>query len=213
MQQLQEVHIPTNVLAIGAHPDDIELGCGGTLVRHVSNGDDVTMLVVTHGEAGPGEVAGRQQEQERASQMLGVDRLVWANLPDGRVSNHELALVHVIEQTIRSHDIEVVYSHSDRDSHQDHRAIAAATWGAARHCRHVLMYDSPSSHEFTPTVFVDIGDTLEKKIAALECHLSQVASSRMADSNLVRTQAGYRGFQARVSAAEGYMVHRMLLDF
>jgi len=204
--------VATNVLAIGAHPDDIELGCAGTLAKHVSSGDDVTMLVITNGEAGSGAVEGRRREQERAAEMLGVHRLIWADLPDGRVSNHELALVHVIEQTIRDYNIAVVYTHGSTDSHQDHRAIAVATWGAARHCRHVLMYDSPSSHQFTPTVFVDISDTLEKKIAALECHRSQVSSSLMADSNLVRTQAGYRGFQARVSAAEGYMVHRMLLE-
>ena len=202
----------SNVLAIGAHPDDIELGCAGTLAKHVSNGDDVTMLVITRGEAGPGEVADRQREQEGAAETLGVNRLIWADLPDGRVSNHELALVQVIERTISTHGIRVIYTHGDRDSHQDHRAIAVATWGAARHCRHVLMYDSPSSIRFTPTVFVDISDTLEKKIAALECHRSQLASSLMTDSNLVRTQAGYRGFQARVSAAEGYLVHRMLLD-
>jgi LmbE family N-acetylglucosaminyl deacetylase len=53
----------TSVLAIGAHPDDIELGCGGALAKHVASGDDVTMLVITAGSAGPGDVAHRVAEQ------------------------------------------------------------------------------------------------------------------------------------------------------
>jgi LmbE family N-acetylglucosaminyl deacetylase len=201
----------TSVLAIGAHPDDIELGCGGALAKHVASGDDVTMLVVTAGSAGPGDVAQRIAEQEAAAAVLGA-RLVWGNLPDGRVSNHELELVHLIERVIAENKVSVVYTHGDRDSHQDHRAVAVATWGAARHCRRILAYDSPSSHDFSPSVFVDITSTLDKKVSALRCHATQVASSSMASVSLVHTQAGYRGFQARVEAAEGFVPHRMLLD-
>jgi LmbE family N-acetylglucosaminyl deacetylase len=201
-----------NVLAIGAHPDDIELGCGGTLVKHVAAGDEVSMLVVTNGEAGPGKTGQRRAEQRRAADILGVARLEFGALPDGRVSNHELTLVHLIEDAVRRHRINLVYVHGAQDSHQDHRAIAVATWGAARHAKNVLCYDSPSSIGFSPSVFVDISDTLEKKLAALECHSSQVAHSSMCSTELVRTQAGYRGFQARTAAAEGFMPHRMLID-
>src|ERR1700722_10624360 len=68
-----------SVLAIGAHPDDIELGCGGTIARHVSVGDQVAMLVVTRGEVGPGEVLQRVDEQQRAAAVLGVGTLLWGN--------------------------------------------------------------------------------------------------------------------------------------
>ncbi|KNC19800.1 hypothetical protein AC792_03840 [Arthrobacter sp. RIT-PI-e] len=204
----------TSILAIGSHPDDIELGCGGTLARHVSSGDDVHMLVITTGEAGPGEVAARVEEQVAAAEILGVPRhcLFWGELPDGRVSNYELDLVHTIERVIKQTRAEVVYTHGSLDSHQDHRAVAEATWGAARHARRVLCYDSPSSHSFNPSVFVDITATLGKKHDALSAHTSQVANSSMASTSLVMTQAGYRGFQARVEAAEGFMPHRLLLD-
>lgn len=204
----------TSVLAIGSHPDDIELGCGGTLARHVSSGDDVHMLVITTGESGPGEVSARVLEQVAAAEILGVtqDRLFWGQLPDGRVSNYELELVHLIERVIVQTRAEVVYTHGSLDSHQDHRAVAEATWGAARHARRVLCYDSPSSHSFNPSVFVDITATLGKKHDALKAHGSQVDNSRMASTSLVMTQAGYRGFQARVEAAEGFMPHRLLLD-
>lgn len=200
-----------NVLAIGAHPDDIELGCGGTVAKHVAAGDKVIMLVVTQGEAGSGDTCQRAEEQRNACAVLGVDRLIWGHLPDGRVNNHELALVHLIEQAISEHRIDRVYTHGSADSHQDHRSIAVATWGAARHAPQVLCYDSPSSVGFTPSIFTDISDTLGKKLAALACHSSQTDNSFMASTNLVSTQAGYRGFQARVEAAEGFEPHRILL--
>ena len=201
----------TNVLAIGAHPDDIELGCGGTIARHIASGDTVVMLVVTQGEAGSGDTCRRVKEQRDACQVLGVDHLVWGGLPDGRVSNHELSLVHLIEKTISEHRIDRVYTHGSADSHQDHRSIAVATWGAARHAPQILCYDSPSSVGFTPSIFTDITDTLSKKLEALSCHSSQVDHSVMASASLVSTQAGYRGFQARVEAAEGFEPHRILL--
>ena len=202
-----------SVLAIGAHPDDIELGCGGALAQHVASGDCVTMLVVTCGEAGSGPVAERTREQQAAAAVLGVapEHLRWGGLPDGRVSNHELELVHLIECAIESAHATTIYTHSNLDSHQDHRAVAVATWGAARHCANVLCYDSPSSHAFSPSVFVDITSTLDKKMQALAAHASQVQNSSMASTSLVRTQAGYRGFQARVEAAEGFVPHRMIL--
>jgi LmbE family N-acetylglucosaminyl deacetylase len=204
----------TQVLAIGAHPDDIELGCGGALANHTASGDMVHMLVLTTGDAGPGDVKVRTAEQLRAAEILGVkqENVFWGGLPDGRVSNYELELVHAIENVIKETGSTVVYTHGNLDSHQDHRAIAEATWGAARQVRNVLCYDSPSSHSFNPSVFVDISRTLDQKVAALECHASQVGNSAMASTSLVRTQAGYRGFQARVDAAEGFMPHRILMD-
>jgi LmbE family N-acetylglucosaminyl deacetylase len=181
-----------NVLAIGAHPDDIELGCAGTLIKHVASGDPVTMLVVTMGEVGPGAVSER-------------------HLPDCEVSLRELELVHLIESAIRQTEATVIYTHGLLDTHQDHRAVALASLGAARHCGRILCYDAPSSYGFTPTVFTDISDSLEKKVAALQCHTSQVEASVMASPELVRTSAGYRGHQARVPAAEGFMPHRLVL--
>jgi LmbE family N-acetylglucosaminyl deacetylase len=199
-----------NVLAIGAHPDDIELGCAGTLIKHVASGDPVTMLVVTMGEVGPGAVSERQSEQRRAADVIGAD-VLFGHLPDCEVSLRELELVHLIESAIRQTEATVIYTHGLLDTHQDHRAVALASLGAARHCGRILCYDAPSSYGFTPTVFTDISDSLEKKVAALQCHTSQVEASVMASPELVRTSAGYRGHQARVPAAEGFMPHRLVL--
>ncbi|WP_432564486.1 PIG-L deacetylase family protein [Kineococcus sp. SYSU DK003] len=202
---------PRSVLAVGAHPDDIEMGCGGTLARHAASGDRVTMLVITYGQAGPGDVRARMREQQDASATLGAD-LVWGHLPDGKVSNHELDLVHLIESTIREVRADVVYTHGVEDTHQDHRAVALATLGAARHCRQVLTYESPSSYGFRPHVFVDVSSALDKKADALRCHRSQVADSRMVDLDVLHHQAGYRGFQSRVGTAEAFVPHRLVLE-
>jgi LmbE family N-acetylglucosaminyl deacetylase len=199
-----------NVLAIGSHPDDIELGCAGTLLKHASSGDTVTMLIVSHGEVGPGNVAEREKEQLDSAKLIGAD-VVFGRLPDCEISLHELELVHLIERTIKNTKADIVYTHGILDTHQDHRAVALATLGASRHCSKILCYDAPSSYGFTPTVFTDITGHLENKIKALECHKSQVEASAMASPELVRTSAGYRGHQARVKAAEGFMPHRLVM--
>lgn len=200
-----------NVLGIGAHPDDLELGCAGTLAAHVAAGDHVTMLIITDGTAGPGDTSARDAEARAAAAVIGA-HIEFGHLPDGSVSNHELALVHLIEDAAKRHHIDMAYTHGQKDSHQDHRAVAMASMGALRAVRRVLCYDSPSSIAFTPSVFVDITSTLDKKTNALSQHATQVDASPMASLGLVRTQAGYRGFQARVEAAEGFEPLRLVME-
>lgn len=200
-----------HVLALGSHPDDSDLGCGGTLLKHVARGDSVTMLVITKGHSGPGKVSDRVREQQNAAKVFGAD-LIFGDLPDGSVSNHELELVKLIEKVCSEYAIDTVYTHAAADSHQDHRAVALASLGACRSIPRLLAYDSPSSFEFNPTVYVDISDTMEKKLHALRCHSSQVAYSNMVSEELVRGQAAYRGHHARVEFAEGFMPLRMVLD-
>jgi LmbE family N-acetylglucosaminyl deacetylase len=200
-----------HVLGIGAHPDDLELGCAGTLARHIAQGDRVTMLVVTEGQEGPGDASRRKDEARHAARAIGAD-LVFGGLPDGSVSNHEFTLVHLIEDVLRSTGATTVYTHGQKDSHQDHRAVGLASMGACRQVQRVLCYDSPSSIGFSPSIFVDITTTLDKKLTALGMHESQVENSSMASLSLVATQAGYRGFQARCEAAEGFEPLRLVLS-
>jgi LmbE family N-acetylglucosaminyl deacetylase len=200
-----------NVLAIGAHPDDVEIGCGGTLIKHVQRGDHVTVLIVTSGEVGPGDTEVRHVEQRAAAQVMGVDKIVWGKLPDCKVSLFELELVHLIERVMNEMpSVDVIYTHEISDSHQDHRAVALGTLGAARHASTILCYDAPSAIEFTPTVFTDIDGYLDKKIDALLCHQSQVTASEMVSAERMRAQALVRGHQARVPYAEGFVPKRMV---
>jgi LmbE family N-acetylglucosaminyl deacetylase len=197
------------VLAIGAHPDDIELGCGATLLAHVAAGDAVTMLVLTGGQAGPG-AARRHEEQRQATAVLGAT-LRWGGLVDCHVSA-VAATVRLVEDAIRDTDADVVYVHAPDDSHQDHRAAATATLSAARRMSRVLHYQSPSTLSFHPTVFVDATAYLSGKLAALRAHASQVEMSAMVEPDAVVASARYWGAQARIGYAEAFAPCRLVLD-
>ncbi|RBY78229.1 PIG-L family deacetylase [Geodermatophilus sp. TF02-6] len=201
------------VLAVGAHPDDIELGCGATLLAHSAAGDAVTVLVVTGGENGPGDdaaVVGRRAEQEQAARTLGA-RLLWGGLRDCAVVP-DAATVAVVERALRETGAEVVYVHAPDDSHQDHRAVAAATLSAARRLSRVLHYQSPSTLTFSPTVYVDVTAYLSGKLAALGAHASQVELSAMVEPDAVVASARHWGAQARIGYAEAFAPTRMVLD-
>lgn len=189
----------TNILAIGAHPDDIELGCGGTLVKAIRAGHAVSMLVVTKGEVGPGRTSQRIAEQEAAVEVLGVkpSNLFWGDIPDCAVSLHELQLVHLIERVIEQTQASVIFTHNIEDSHQDHRSVALTTLGAARKVPSILTYDAPSSITFNPLINIDITATLQVKVDALLCHASQVAASEMVDPDNIYNGAGFRGRASR----------------
>jgi LmbE family N-acetylglucosaminyl deacetylase len=198
------------VLAVIAHPDD-ELGCAGSLIKHVDAGDRVIIAACTAGTSGPGRVTDRVHEMECSARVIGAE-LVWGNFEDGHVSQHEARLVQFIEGVIQDCVVDLVYSHAPHDSHQDHRAVANATLGAARNSQNILQYESPSAINFMPSIFADISDVLERKIEAVECHRTQLASSRMINLDYIRGQAHYRGFQARVLAAEGFIPVRIMFN-
>ncbi len=203
----------TSILAIGAHPDDIELGCGGALLAHVAAGDTVTMLVMTGGENGPGDdeaIVGRRLEQEQAARTLGAG-LLWGGQLDCAVTP-DAATVAVVERAIKETDADVVYVHAPDDSHQDHRAVASATQGAARRLSRVLHYQSPSTLSFTPTVYVDVTAHLTGKLHALGAHESQVEMSAMVEPDAVVASARHWGAQARIGYAEAFAPTRMVID-
>ncbi|MDA8342266.1 MAG: PIG-L family deacetylase [Actinomycetota bacterium] len=197
------------VLAIGAHPDDIELGCGGALLEHRDAGHDLTMLVMTEGSRGPQGMVTRIEEQVDVARVLGA-RLVWGGFVDGAVPpGHES--VAVIEAAIGD-GVDVVYTHTTEDTHQDHRATAQATFAATRRTPRVLCFETPSSVGFTPTLFVDIDGRVEAKLDLLRIHLSQVLAGGPVDLEAVEAQARFRGSQARARNAEAFSVHRLLWE-
>ena len=202
-----------NVLALGAHPDDIELGCGATLLAHSAAGDMVTMLVMTGGENGPGDdaaVIGRRAEQEEAASLLGAG-LLWGGMRDCTLTP-DAATVAVVERAIEATGADLVYVHAPDDSHQDHRATAAAALSAARRLSRVLHYQSPSTLTFTPTTFVDVTAYLSGKLAALGAHASQVEMSAMVEPDAVVASARHWGAQARIGYAEAFAPTRLVID-
>ncbi|MGH8938402.1 MAG: PIG-L deacetylase family protein, partial [Actinomycetes bacterium] len=179
------------VLAVGAHPDDIELGCGGALRAHVLAGDDVTMLVMTAGERGPQGLTPRIREQEAAALVIGAS-LVWGGFDDGSVPPGR-ETVDVIDAVVRSAGADIIYTHSPHDSHQDHVAVSQASLAASRRAERVLYYQAPSTTSFDPTVFVDVEHTLEDKMSSLRAHWSQVVDCPMVDLEAVHAGTRFWG--------------------
>ena len=199
-----------NVLAIGAHPDDIELGCGGTLLAHRRRGDRISLLVMTTGEQGPQASRSRVEEQEDAARLLGAD-LFWGGFLDGAISADRDA-VNVIQSVIREVGADVVYTHSPRDTHQDHRGTGASTLSAARRLCRVLMYEAPTSQGFQPALYVDVEGLVENKVNVLRAHVSQVLKNGLVDLEAIEALARYRGFQARIRNAEAFETERFVWD-
>lgn len=198
------------VLAVGAHPDDVELGCGATLLRHVARGDQVTILVMTAGQRGLVEGMSRQAEQEDAAERLGV-RLCWGGFDDGSIPDGPDA-IGVIDRVIAASGAETLYTHAPNDTHQDHRATATASLAAARRLPTVLRFETPSTQAFDPTIYVDVAETLDQKMAALRSHLSQVLRQGPVDLEAIEAQARFRGSQGRIRYAEAFEAARLAWD-
>lgn len=198
------------VLAVGAHPDDLELACGGTIAAHVAAGDDVHMLVVTGGQNGPGSFESRIGEAELAAKVLGAT-LHWGGLVDCAVFADKNTIA-ILEKVVRSIHPDVIYVHHPQDTHQDHRAVAAATLSAARRHPCIVHYQSPSTTGFLPTMFVDVSDHLDTKMAALDCHRSQVEQSAMVEPDVVVASARHYGAMARITFAEAFSPTRFVWD-
>jgi len=177
------------ILAVGAHPDDVEIGVGGLLARHVAEGHAVTILTCTGGERG-GDSAERAGESREAAALLGA-RLVHASLVDTSVSDggHTIG---TIKEVIDELQPTAVYTHTARDVHQDHRNVHSATLVAARGLPRVYCYQAPSTTvEFHPTRFVAIDEYLDKKLEAIRAYHSQTAIRRYLDEDLLRATARY----------------------
>jgi len=201
------------ILALGCHPDDIEFGCGGTLIKYAGAGDDVYMMVMTQGHAG-GDDNLRTAEQEKAAEIIGCDQLFWGGYRDTELPlNRELIVS--IENVIDEFEPAFIFVHYADDTHQDHRVLNHATVTATRYTRNVLFYEGPTTQNFTPTVFVEIDETIDRKIEALEAHASQVKKTNIGDLNIVElaeATALFRGTQARIKHAEGFSPLRLFIN-
>jgi len=202
-----------NILALGAHPDDIEFGCAGALIKYVDRGHRVYLMVMTEGGQG-GDTATRHREQEDACAIIGAEDIFWGGYEDTKlIVNREL--VNRVEKVMYSICPDFIFCHFPDDTHQDHRHLAQATTSATRNLRNVLHYEGPTTWGFNPSIYVDISDSIDRKFAALEAHRSQVAKTNIEDTSIVeiaRSSANFRGIQGRVKYAEAFSPLRLFIN-
>ena len=201
-----------NILAIGAHPDDIEFGCGGTLIKFSQKKAKIFLLILTKGEVG-GKPQVRQIEQKRATKFIKAKKVFWGPFSDTDIPMNK-KLIDVIEKVVQETNPEIVFFNYFDDIHQDHRAIAEGAISATRYERNVLMYEVPTTQNFQPDIFTDIGDTLENKLKLLSIFSSQLTKTRVKNLTILESAkscANFRGFQGRVKYAEGFKALRFNL--
>jgi LmbE family N-acetylglucosaminyl deacetylase len=215
------------VLAIGAHPDDLEILCGGTLARCAARGDVVTMGVMTDGSAGHAEIGAaelaaiREREARAAAAVIGAE-FTWLGLPDEFVFNDEPTRRRLLD-AIRAARPDLILTHDPDDYHPDHRATSRAVFDASfvmglpnvmtpspphPGVAPIYYFDTLAGVGFQPSEYVNITETFTTKQAMLAAHESQVAWLRHHDAidiqAFVETVARFRGLQCGGEYAEAF---------
>ncbi|MBI5893790.1 MAG: PIG-L family deacetylase [Deltaproteobacteria bacterium] len=203
-----------NILAIGAHPDDIEIGCAGAIMKYRKSGHRVYLLIISDGSMG-GNVKIRRKEQEDAARIMKVDKIFWGGFKDTGLENKGKELIDTIEGVLKKIKPTFIFVNYPKDTHQDHRLLADAAISATRHTRNVLFYEVPTSVDFNPTVFVDISKFMKKKVKALTAHVSQVHRTNIEGLSIIeiaKSSAHFRGTHGRVKYAEGFIPLRLFMN-
>ena len=203
-----------NILAIGPHPDDLEIGCAGTLIKYARRGHQVFLLVITKGGMG-GDPDLRYKEQLKAAEIMGVKEVFWGGFQDTALMDKGNDMIHTVEHHIDTLQPDFIFVNFFEDTHQDHRAVNRSVLSATRYVKNVLFYEVPTTSHFTPQVYVDISESLEGKIEALLAHHSQVMKTNIEDLSIVeiaRSNANFRGIQGRIKYAEAFQPQRLFIN-
>jgi LmbE family N-acetylglucosaminyl deacetylase len=149
-----------------------------------------------------------------SKKILSAEAVFWGGYEDSQLMV-DTELISKIENVIKEVKPDFIFCNFLDDTHQDHRHLAQAIMSATRYIRNVLFYEGPTTQNFKPHVFVDIADTLEKKLQALKAHRSQVMKTNIEDLSIVevaRSSANFRGIQGRVKYAEAFHSLRLFIN-
>ena len=209
-----------NILAVGAHADDIEIGCGGTVAMHVKKGDNVILLIVGDPfyDYYDGRVLrssdGGKKEMECGAKMLGCKKLITMGFENKSIP-YSAESVEAINKVIDEYSIDMIYTHWYHDTHQDHRRTTQSVFSAGRYVHNIMMYEPeyPAGRSylgFRNQYYVDITSTFEIKMNALKCHESQVKKYGNDFLGAVEARARHRGYEVGSKYAECFEIVRLL---
>lgn len=212
------------VIIITPHPDDETLGCGGAILRHKKEGDQVCWLIVTKmgDEFELSRRTKRNEEIERVKEMYGFDEVFQLNFDAGTLDFIPLGnIINEISQCFNRFQPNIVYLPYRSDIHSDHKIVFDATVACTKWFRYpfvnkVLVYETlsetdftinPDSNHFHPNVFVDIAPYLEKKIEIMKVYESELSEHPFPRSlRAIKSLAYLRGAAAGYEAAEAFML-------
>lgn len=217
------------VLAIGCHPDDIEIACAGTLAKCVKRGDEVYVCHLSSGDLGhvvipPDELkVMRANEAKSAAKLAGVKEVIYGGFNDLDIYADNKEARDKVVEVIRKVDPDFIITQNPTDYMPDHTAVSKLVFDASftatlpnyppkteTPARLVPIYymDTLAGVDFVPTEFVDITDEIDLKLQMLECHASQLVWMREHDgidfADMVKTCSKYRGYQCGAKYAEGF---------
>ena len=198
------------ILALGAHPDDIEIGVGGTLIKYAKAGADVLAVVIML----PMMDAGRRRESENAAGIMGVRLEILE--PDSDQLHFNRQLVGIFDALLERGKPDIIFTHWNHDSHQDHNAVSKSVLAAARANRCSLyMYEQtiPGGivpDAFQPQLFIDISDEIDTKMASIRAHKSQFEKNGEWWEYGIKGRAQYRGYQMNTKYAEAFEIVKQI---
>ena len=200
------------VLAVGAHPDDLEVAVGGTLARLRRAGARVVLAVVSI----PGDHATRRREAERGAEILGGELRVLLDAPGKRIEDYKsYELVALLDREVKELEPAALLTHGAGEIHRDHRMVHEAAVATQRlryfdFFTYQPCFCRPVPVAFHPRMYVDISATIDTKMRAIDAHASQFGS-RGIETGIYRDMARLNGRMVGVSYAEGLEVGRMML--
>jgi len=203
------------ILAIGAHPDDIEFGVSGSLFKHKTVDDEIHLVTVTLGEGG-GEPAERKVEAKKSASFMDSDSLIFLNFSVGDFNAVRHEYIDSINKIICSLKPDRIYTHTPFDTHQIHTIVSHCSIIAAKNVNEIYLYETPSTTNlFHPNCFIDISNFLDKKIKCIHFHKSQVNKSYFHIPAII-AKARMRYFQANLTpidgaAAEAFYIEKRVL--
>ena len=206
---------PQKVLVIGAHPDDPETGCGGTIALLKEKGYDVVCVYLTKGERGiPGKsldeaAAIRTKESEESCKILGV-RHIFLTQIDGATEVNAQRYEEMLS-LIKQENPDIVFTHWPVDGHRDHRVCSILTYDAWRRSGYsfeLYYYEVMSGTQtqmFNPTIYVDISSVQEIKLKSCYAHKSQFVDQEDVMKGWHIPMQNFRGIESQTIAAEAFV--------
>ena len=208
-----------NILIVGAHFDDTELGVGGTAAKLAERGSNVYKLTLTDNvtnyvSAGVKvEYDSSRKQSAEACKLLGINEITDFNPVPCTTLEYTTEIMHKVEGYIEKYHIDTVFMHFNSDMNTDHVAASRICLTAARHCDNIIQFQSNGyvlEDVYYPTYYVDISDQIEKKKKALACYGSEHNRfGSLFEVNIARNRVW--GFSNKVMYAEGFNVIKILM--